>query len=409
MTDQPPGLRILYLVNGYPWPLTSGYLRHYYLIEELARRGHRVSLLAIVPTDLQPADRAALEPFTERIVTVASDRRSRTLRRRIVGRVRALVRGEAASRELGRAAAALLRDVPHDVVLFSGKRTYPALKAAADLPLVADLCDATSSRVRGSLRYARSARIPVLLIDYLEVRRIERALVKRAGHLLFASVRDRDVLLDARDRARATVVPNGVDVAFWRRAEGVGLGRNEVVFTGAMDYPPNTDAALLLIREILPRVRVEIPDAHLSIVGRDPTAALVEAGQAPGVTVTGLVPDMRPYLSAAAVFAAPLRFGAGIQNKLLEALAMGVPIVASPNAAAGLATADGARPPLMVAVGPEAFAARLVQLLRAADADSTPSAAGRAYVERSFVWATSGELLDGIVRAAARPAGSSAP
>lgn len=406
MTEHAPGLRILYLVNGFPWPLTTGYLRHYFLIRELARRGHRVSLLAIVPTDFHSADRAALEPFTERIVTVASDRRGRSIRRRIAGRVRSLVGGEATSRRLGREAVALLRDVPHDVVLFSGKRTYPALRAAAHLPVVADLCDATSSRVRGSLRYARSARIPILLVEYLEVRRIERALVERAAHLLFASMRDRDALLDARNLARATVVPNGVDVDFWGRPDRVGLGRHEIVFTGAMDYPPNTDAALLLIREILPRVRAEIRDAHLSIVGRDPTAALVEAGRASGVTVTGLVPDIRPYLSAAAVFAAPLRFGAGIQNKLLEALAMGVPIVASPNAAAGLVTADGARPPLTVAVGPEAFAAGLVERLRAADADPTPSAVGRAYVERNFGWTRSGELLDRIVRDAA---GSAAP
>ena len=401
MTEQAPGLRILYLVNAFPWPLTSGYLRHYFLIRELHRRGHRVSLLAIVPTDFGPSDRAALEPFTERIVTVASDRRGRSLRRRISGRIRSLVRGEAASRRLGEEAATLLRNVPHDVVLFSGKRTYPALRAAADLPLVADLCDATSSRVRGSLRYARPARIPVLLVEYLEVRRIERALVKQAAHLLFASVRDRDALLDAPDRGRATVVSNGVDIDFWRRPDGVGLGRHEIVFTGAMDYPPNTDAALLLIGEILPRVQAEIPDAHLSIVGRDPTAALVEAGRAAGVTVTGLVPDIRPYLAAATVFAAPLRFGAGIQNKLLEALAMDVPIVASPNAAAGLVTVDGARPPLTVADGPEAFAAGIVEWLRTADADSTPLAVGRAYVERNFGWTSSGERLDMIVRDAA--------
>jgi glycosyltransferase involved in cell wall biosynthesis len=401
MPEHEPGLRILYLVNGYPWPLTSGYLRHYFLIQELARRGHRISLLAIVPTDLAPADRAALEPFTERIVTVPSDRRGRSLGRRIAGRARSLFGGEAASRRLGREAAELLREVPHDVVLFSGKRTYPALRAAGDLPLVADLCDATSSRVRGSLRYARAGRIPILLVEYLEVRRIERALVKRAVHLLFASVRDRDALVDAASRDRATVVPNGVDLDFWHRPDGVGLGRREIVFTGGMDYPPNTDAALFLIGEILPLVRAEIPDAHLSIVGRDPTPALVEAGRVPGVTVTGLVPDIRPYLSAAAVFAAPLRFGAGIQNKVLEALAMDVPIVASPNAAAGLVTADGTRPPLTVALGPEAFAAAIVERLRAADADSTPPTAGRAYVERHFTWSGSGERLDRIVRDAA--------
>jgi polysaccharide biosynthesis protein PslH len=403
VAERPDGPRVLYLVNGFPWPLTSGYLRHYHAIRELSRRGHRISLMAIVSADFKPEDRSALEPFTERIVTVDSHRRSRSLRRRAARRLGAMSIGESAARRLRDEVAELVREEPHDVVLFSGKRTYPALEAAAGLPVVADVCDATSSRVWGNLRYASIARVPLLLAEYIEVRRIERGLVRRAAHLLFASVRDRDALIGADDRDRATVLPNGVDVDFWRRPEGAGLGRNEIVFTGAMDYPPNSDAALFLAREILPLVRAEIPDVHLSIVGRDPIAKLVEAGREPGVTVTGLVPDVRPYLTAASVFAVPLRFGAGIQNKVLEALAMDVPTVSSPNGAGGLVTTEGIRPPLTVASvkDPAVFAARLVERLRAAEADPTPLPEGRAFVARHFTWARSGELLDGVLRDAA--------
>lgn len=397
------GPRVLYLVNGFPWPLTSGYLRHYHMIRELSGHGHRISLLAIVAADFDPADRAALEPFTERIVTVPSQRGRRSLRHRVQRRLGAISVGENAARRLRDEVVELLRAEPHDVVLFSGKRTYPALGAAAGLPVVADVCDATSSRIRGNLRYASIRRFPLLLAEYVEVRRIERALVRRAAHLLFASVRDRDALLGEEERDRATVLPNGVDLAFWQRPEGQPLGHDEIVFTGAMDYPPNTDAALYLIREVLPRVRREVPTAHLSIVGRDPVPELVRAGTAEGVTVTGLVPDVRPYLTAAAVFAAPLRFGAGIQNKILEALAMGVPTVASPNGAAGLVTTDGIRPPLTVAAArdPDQFAAAVVERLRASAADRSPSPEERAFVEQNFTWRRSGDLLDRALHDAA--------
>ena len=268
---------------------------------------------------------------------------------------------------------------------------------------MADVCDATSSRIRGNLHYVSAARFPLLLAEYVEVRRIERALLRRRAHLLFASVRDRDALIDPSDLGHASVLPNGVDLGYWQRTPGATLGRDEIVFTGGMDYPPNSDAGLLLIREILPLVRTSVPEAHLSIVGRDPTPELVRAGRAPGVTVTGLVPDVRPYLEAAAVFAAPLRFGAGIQNKVLEALAMGVPTVASPNGAGGLVTTDGVHPPLTVAPAsdPARFAAAIVARLRAADEDQRAPTDGRAFVERYFSWERSGDLLDRVLRAAA--------
>ena len=407
VAGRPAGLRVLYLVNGFPWPLTSGYLRHYFLIRELSRRGHRISLLAIVPSDFEATDRAALEPFTERIVTIDSHRRSRSLRRRVERRLGSISVGESAARRLRDEVSDLLAKVPHDVVLFSGKRTYPALNAAAGLPIVADVCDATSTRIRGNLRHASLGRFPLLLAEYVEVSRIERALIRHSEHVLFASVRDRAALVDPSSPRP------GHRSAQWRRCRllattrGSPLGRDELVFTGAMDYPPNTDAALFLAREVLPKVRAEIPAAHLSIVGRDPVDELIRAGEDPGVTVTGLVPDVRPYLAAAAVFAAPLRFGSGIQNKVLEALAMNVPTVASPNAAGGLVTIDGARPPLTVAsaTDPAEFARALVSGLRAATADPTPPTDGRAFVQRNFSWERSGELLDRALRDAAARGG----
>ncbi len=174
----------------------------------------------------------------------------------------------------------------------------------------------------------------------------------------------------------------------------------EVVFTGAMDYGPNVDAAVRLTRTIFPLVRRQIPAARLTLVGRDPAPEVRALDDLEGVRVAGYVDDVRPYLENAAVFAAPLRFGAGIQNKLLEAMSMAVPSVVSTLAADGLRTVDGAMPPIVVIDDAEATAEAIVATLRRMAVDPTPDWAARAYVEQHFSWAASGRSLASLIAAA---------
>jgi sugar transferase (PEP-CTERM/EpsH1 system associated) len=393
-------MRILYLTNGFPYPLTSGYLRHYYLIKELSRH-HSITLLSIVASNFAEENIAALAPFTERVLTFVSKSKSGTFKRKALGRLKSVVGGshaDEAVREMRAAVERMTATEPFDAVLFSGKRTFPAIAGMRDLPLVVDMCDATSMKIRGSVRYTRAARLPLLLLDYLQVRQAERMLIKNAAHLLFASNRDREALVGRSKRA--TVVPNGVDMDFWKRTKPE-IGENTLVFTGAMDYPPNTDAALYLIETIMPLVQRAIPDARALIVGRDPPARLIHAGERPNITVTGFVDDVRPYLEQATVFAAPLRFGAGIQNKVLEAMAMEVPVVASPLAADGLRTEDGLQPPVQVARNAQDFADLIIRRLRERAGNSAPDSAARRYLESHFVWRRSGEKLDQVLRSVA--------
>jgi glycosyltransferase involved in cell wall biosynthesis len=391
-------VRVLYVTNGFPYPLTSGYLRHYFLIRGLASASHDVALFSLSGREVTTEDRAALEEVCSSVTVVRADTGSR-LRQRLATVLPSLtVYGPAAA--LGRAAADLGERWPADAVLFSGKRTFPALPPLAGLPLVTDLCDATSSRLRAGLRHDPPVKVPAHLVEWASVRRVERALVARSASLLFASARDRDLVVSPADAARSVVVPNGVDLGYWHRTNE-SLGRDTIVFTGAMDYGPNADAALHLVQAVLPRVRGRRPDARVLLVGRGPGPALREAAaRAEGVTLTGTVPDVRPALEEAAVFAAPLRVGAGIQNKVLEALAMEVPVVASSLAAGGLHTADGEAPPLVEADGPEATAAALVEALRRADGAAAPAADGRRFVAEHFSWRRSAELVARALEAA---------
>ena len=397
-------MRVLYLTNGFPYPLTSGYLRHYHLIRELAAE-HQITLLSLVGGSFRVEDTEALQPMVERVEAFANDRSSWI--GKVTRRLRAFGGGAEtpAVEAMSARAAALHADRPFDVVIHSGKSTHPVLDLLPGIPVAADLCDATSSRLAGAIEFARPVRRPALWLDLQAMRRIEARIVRRAAHAMFASERDRHLIMGASTSPEASIVPNGVDIEFWRRT-APALGRDRIVFTGAMHYPPNVDAALVLIEEVLPLVRRRIPEASLDIVGRDPAPALLAVADRPGVRVTGYVPDVRPYLDGASVFAAPLRFGAGIQNKLLEALAMELPVVASTLAIEGLRVGREA-PPAAVADGPSVMADRIVDALETVRRDpaAPPNAAGREYVQASFRWETSGRRLAEILRslAATRP------
>jgi polysaccharide biosynthesis protein PslH len=388
-------MRILYITNGFPWPLTSGFLRHYHFVRRLAPR-HEVTLLSIVGGDFRQEHIEGLEPYTSAIQTFRSTGRSRSPWRKATRRLADWTfagGAEAAGRNLATAVDALVRERPPDVVFLSGRRTDPVLDRIRGLPLVVDMCDATSSRLVGGLPYAAPTRRPLLRVELARVRAVEKKLMRAGDRLLFASQRDLELLADGASSSRCVVVPNGVELDYWSRRTDE-LGSNEVVFSGAMHYPPNADAAGFLIDRIMPRVWEREPNVRLTVVGRDPGADLVRRGADPRVTVTGFVEDVRPHLESAAVYAAPLRFAAGIQNKLLEAMAMELPIVTSGVAAAGLRTAERDDPPVTIADEPDDVAAAILEALARTRADRRPIAEARRYVAEHFDWDRAADDLD---------------
>jgi glycosyltransferase involved in cell wall biosynthesis len=167
-----------------------------------------------------------------------------------------------------------------------------------------------------------------------------------------------------------------------------------------MDYWANVDAVSWFAREVFPRVRSEFPQARFTIVGARPTRAVRELAELPGVRVTGTVPDVRPYLAHARVAVAPLRMARGVQNKVLEAMAMARPVVASPQAVAGITPC--AELTERSADSPEAVAGQLVNLLRG-PASSALGAALRAHVLRHYSWDTNLARVEAILEGEASP------
>lgn len=286
----------------------------------------------------------------------------------------------------------LSREGAFDVVLFHGKNVFPIVDGWNETPVVSDFCDATSLRVRKKMRYASKAKVPLLMLRYLQVRATEKKMVSQSSSVAFISRRDRQAILGADDSS--PIVTNGIDLEYWRRKTN-NPRPNCLIFTGVMDYAPNEDAALYLVDEILPRLKASIADVELVIAGRDPKPLLKErAARHPQVTVTGFVDDMRTYLERAAVFVAPLRYASGQQNKILEALAMEIPVVTTPISEEGVRVSDTQELPLYSAEGAAAFADCVLQLLQQPSERARLAARGRKYVEEHFSWPQSAAQLE---------------
>lgn len=376
------GLRISYITAGFPFPLSSGYLRHHHLLRALAP-DHSVRLRSLAGPDFVDDDRAGLEGIVEDVAVFRDAPRPRV--RRAVDQARPEHRP--AVRDLR---AAIATDVADgvDVVVLSGKDTASVLDVVpSELPLVIDLCDATSARATQELDWASPSRRAVLRVRRARLRRVERDLVERGDVLLAASARDRDLLIEEGAPARvqdAMVVPNGIDTERWdRRTPQLG---DAVALCANLGYRPNADAARYLVGTIMPRVWTHRPDTPVLVIGTGASRALAAELADPRVTLTGTVDDVRPYLEQAAVVAAPLRAATGIQNKLLEALALQIRVVTSSVAANGL----GPEAPLVVADEPEAFATAVLEHL---DGSRQPDAAARRWVGARFSWGRSGQLL----------------
>jgi hypothetical protein len=305
--------------------------------------------------------------------------------------------------ELKRAVRKLVRQHAFDLIMFSGKNTFPAIADLRGVPIVADCCDATSGRVAGEMAHAQLARKLWLLMRYHEVRRIERRLVRKTPYLAFASHRDRKVMMGEVEAGE--ILPQAVDAEYWRRGTRAArqehalaasaLEKSVLIFTGVMSYSPNHDAAMFLIEKILPRVRKVFPEVELILAGRDPFTALKQAAQSdPRITVTGFVDDLRPYLEQASLYVAPIRYASGVQNKILEAMAMEIPVLTTSVVAEGLRMNGREESPLHVADDEQQFAERIIALLQQKDERERLAKAGRIFVENNFVWARNFEKLE---------------
>jgi sugar transferase (PEP-CTERM/EpsH1 system associated) len=374
---------LLLIAHRVPYPPDKGErVRAYHEIRALSA-DFRVTVAALAHSREDRRSAAGLKPFCEAVLTARAGGTAGLARGAwslLFGG--SVTEGYFRSRLLRHAVVEAAGNDPFDVVLGYSSSTLPYVLAAPGRARVMDLVDADSAKWGA---YAQAARWPKSWLYAREargVRRLERQALRGCDAVLLVSEAEAETLGDRGGNVWA--VGNGVDTDYFRPAERDRAAPPSLVFTGSMDYRPNVEAVTWFAREVWPPLKRDVPDLEFTIVGRDPVPAVRRLQGEPDIRVTGTVSDVRPHLAAATAVVAPLRTARGIQNKVLEAMAMGRAVVVSPAALAGL-DADVGREVLM-AETPEQWRGRLLELLRDDVRRGEVERAARRRVETSYDW-----------------------
>jgi sugar transferase (PEP-CTERM/EpsH1 system associated) len=264
--------------------------------------------------------------------------------------------------------------------------------AGLGCPAIIDLHDSmTLLYLRTRQVERRWLRRLALYAEGKSIARCERALSRVFSVVVVNSPVDEAFLRTLNPAARTLTIGNGVDTDFFAPTT-IPADRSTVVFTGVMSYGPNEDAAIHFGEDILPLVQEHHPEVQFWIVGKNPGERVRSLSERAGVRVTGSVPDVRPYLERASVFVCPLRYGTGIKNKLLAALAMQKPVVATRQSVEGLDLKADEH--LLIAGEPQEFAAKVRQLIENPEYARSLGLRGQAFVRDNYSWESSARLLE---------------
>ncbi|MFQ5614638.1 MAG: glycosyltransferase, partial [Anaerolineae bacterium] len=396
-------MRILFIVPYTPTPIR---VRPYNLLKTLVERGHRVTLATLWRG---AAEQTALEALGKLGIDLLA--RPLPRRRSLANCLAALPSSTplqavycwqpALQQALDRLPATEDFDVVH-VEHLRGARYGLALRGRG-VPIVWDSVDCISYLFEQAVAHSRSPFGKwITRLELNRTRRYEGRLVDQFDTVLVTSEIDRQALIQLEKIQNPKskiqnllVLPNGVDLTYFT-ANGRQPEADTLVFSGKMSYHANVTMALHLVQDIMPCIWAERPAVKLTLAGQNPPPPVQALGQDPRVTVTGYVPDIRPYLQQAAVAVAPSVYGAGIQNKVLEAMACGLPVVATERAIAALGLQPGRD--LLAASEPAAFAGQVLRLLADPDLRRTIGGNGRRYVQSHHAWPQMGARLEEIYR-----------
>jgi sugar transferase (PEP-CTERM/EpsH1 system associated) len=391
--------RILFLTPQLPYPPQQGTaLRNYNLIAQVAQR-HEVHLLSFAETGSATTGLDHLGELCAAMHTVPVPHRTwgRRLQTVLVSPLPDIVH-RLHSAEFYRKLEAVLRDVaPLDVVQIEGLEMAEyglhALHAAAE-PVARLVYDAHNAEYLLQRRIFEAdahhpRRWPGALyscVQWQKLQRYEASVCRQVQKVIACSAADGNALAQLVPGLDANIIPNGVDTERYEPGivPALPLGPQPLVFTGKMDFRPNVDAALWFGLSVMPVIRQAAPQAHLYVVGKNPHPRLAPLRDMPGITLTGFVEDVRPYVAAAAVYVVPLLTGGGTRLKVLEAMAMGKAIVSTTLGCEGIQAVPGRD--VVLADKADDMAAQVVALLRDPARCEALGRAARIFVEGHFDW-----------------------
>lgn len=394
-------MKILFLSQRVPYPPNKGdKLRSFNEIRYLSRN-HSISLVCLADVEGDQQYRDQLLAYCTSVDIVFNHPfRSRSNTFLSLFSSRPLTLGHFYSGELQTILSRKLQEERFDLIFVYCSSMAQFVELVTDIPRVIDYVDVDSEKWH---QYARYTRFPMSLVYRIESQRMreyERWIASNFQHGFLVSEKEAsDFRQLVTPNARVTGIANGVDLEAFHPATAP-YEPHTIVFPGAMDYYANVDAVTWFVEDILPQIRRQIPDVMFYIVGNRPTDAVRKlAERHPNIVVTGFVDRVQPYLHRAAVCVAPMRIARGVQNKILEAMAAGVPVVTTFLGFEGVA-AESYRA-IAVADDPEQFSEQVVMIMQDRRMRDDLSHQGRVVTEAHYRWETNLARLEDILVAVA--------
>ncbi len=386
-------LKILFVAPYTPSPIR---VRPYQFIRHLSQRGHAITLVCPVDNDTAYHE---LRTICQRVVAVPIRRIDHLFAyARALPHNLPLQAAHCLTPTMVAAVANEIRSGDYHIIHIEHLRAAEIVRAALHQcgdgpPTLLDAVDSISLLFERTWRRGTtlSSRVRAL-IDLARTRRYEAAYPQRFTAIAVTSPEDRwalttlNAILHKAGASPIIVAPNGVDLTYFHPPT-VPRRPDHIVFTGKMSYHANEAAARYLIEEIMPRVWAVRPHVTVTLAGAEPGPRLRAYARDPRVTVTGAVPDLRPYLMQATLAVAPIRYGVGVQNKVLEAMATATPVITARQATVALSAHTNRD--LIVADDTDAFAHAILELLTNPERCAALGRAGRKYVEQHHNWHTS--------------------
>ncbi len=392
-------MKILYICHRFPFPpKRGGKIRPFNMIRHFQQQGHQVYVASLARNAAEAAEGDGIQQYCSHYYAAVVSEPIQFAR--MILRLPLLTpssMGYFYSQDLARHIKDLLSQHHFDLIFVHCSSVAQYVAHVKDIPKILDFGDMDSQKW---LAYREFKPFPLNLGYLLEGMKMLRAEQKLATQFDLSSCTTKAELetLESYQKAPATAwFPNGVDSDYFcPDPETTDYEHHSISFIGRMDYYPNQQAMLHFCSHVWPLIRAKLPDAQLYIVGAEPSTEILALAKIQGVTVTGSVADVRPFIRKTAAMVAPLKIARGTQNKILEAMAMGVPVISSPEAAGGIDAIVDQH--FLQADSPQELAQKALTLMTDPAIRQRFSIAGRERMLSNHQWRYSMTQLDSIVR-----------
>jgi sugar transferase (PEP-CTERM/EpsH1 system associated) len=388
-------MKLVVLLSRFPYPLEKGdKLRAYYQLKELANR-HEIILCCLTDSKIAPEWIAEIKSFCAEVHTFKLKKPLlywNTVKQLFTNQP--YQTGYFFQRSIHRKINRLIQQHQPDHIYCQLVRTTEYVKNIHNIPKTLDYMDALSKGMYRRADIASGLKKRLLLIEGRRLAEYENRIFDYFNHHTIISEQDRNFINHPQNQ-EIEIVENGISESFFNY--DTDLTKDfDLVFTGNMNYPPNVECAEYIVNEVYPLLKKEKPDVRIMLSGASPHQRVQDLADGKSIFVTGWVEDIRDSYAQGKLFIAPLFIGTGLQNKLLEAMAMGLPAITTPLANNALSAVEGES--VIIATNANEFAQKTLELLADADQLNQFAQNGQNFVTKNFSWKTSVQKLEALAK-----------